>query len=334
MTTERPSDPDDAERRHRDERTEELAKDSKTVRRIADGRLYPWEKGEWNGTGAQLILGVRKDGEPCNDGILLIGKRRSGKTRMATVLVPLCCPDPRDGQCVDPVGVLHQYLPRGWNHVVVSKLNAPAFFDGAYRGPPCFVAMDEMDAISGPRFGATGFCCEEMRTFIHNGRNFGHGYLGIARDCANIPKDTIRNADHLFLARATETNTIEYLRGVLTDTDRLEYAPILRQLPEHVFLYWRPTRTPSFGGFWVVQDGELGEIAWSPTSRPEPTPEPTDSPTPVPTEGVEGADTASDAGTSSPAGAPGAGSAAPSGSGRSPGSAPPGGAPAGPSNGS
>ena len=323
MTPEpKPSEPDEAE----------APRDAKTTRRISEGRLYPWEKGEWNGVGAELVLGVRKSGEPCNDGILLIGKRRSGKTRMATVLVPLCCPDPRDGQCVDPVGVLHQYLPRGWNHVVVSKLNAPAFFDGAYRGPPCFVAMDEMDAIAGPRFGATGFCCEEMRVFIHQGRNFGHGYLGIARDCANIPKDTIRNADQLFLARATETNTIEYLRGVLTDTDGLEYAPILRQLPEHVFLYWRPTRTPSFGGFWVVQDGELGEIAWSPTSRPEPTPDVTESPTP-PGPSVEGADTASGADTSSPAGSPGAPSAAPSTTGSPPASGWQGSGPAAPSDG-
>ena len=318
MTREAASEPD--------EDPEAPVQDRATQRRLSEGRLYPWEKGHWNGVGAEFKLGVRKTGEPSNDGILLIGKRRSGKTRMAIVIVPIACPDPRDGECVDPVGVLHQDLPRGWNHVVVSKLNAPAFFKGAYEGPPCFVAMDEMDAISGPRFGATGFCCDEMRTFIHQGRNFGHGYLGIARDCANIPKDTIRNADHLFLARATETNTIEYLRGILTDTDGLEYAPVLRQLPEHLFLYWRPTRTPSFGGFWGIQDGELGEVAWSPTSRPEPTPGPTEAPTPsdqLPPEGPEGADTASTAGTSSPSGAPDAPSAGPSGSGRRPGSAPP-----------
>jgi hypothetical protein len=253
---------------------------------VRDHPLYPWEEGAER-QGAGITWTRRFKGEPCNDGILLIGKRRSGKSRLGAVILPQLC-TPENGVIVDPVGVFTNSLPAGYKHVVLSDQNAPAFFRSVYHGPSCFVAIDELDKISGPRFGASGFCCKEMYEFIHQGRSFGHGYMGLARDCANIPKDTIRNADHLFLARATETNTMLYLRGILTDYDGLEYAPILRQLPEHVFLYWRPTRTPCFGGFYSVVDNELVEVLWSPTTEPIPlegtaedtteTPPPTDTP--------------------------------------------------------
>ena len=88
-----------------------------------------------------------------------------------------------------------------------------------------FVVMDEIDRFQYDHI---------LSYFVNIGRNYGSGWIAIARRPANLSKDFITNADYTFIAKTTQMRDVEFIKASY-DID----ADMLASLNEHEFYLFK-----------------------------------------------------------------------------------------------
>jgi len=158
------------------------------------------------------------------DTILILGKRGIGKTTLAKTLIDM------NGQLnyliIDILGNYSQYKNK-YKVLNISPLETSKF-DRALifaMDKQMFTVLDEVD-----RFDYDSY----LSYYVNIGRNYGTGWIAIARRPANLSKDFVTNADYTFLAKTTQRRDVEFITHSY-DVSVDELA----NLQEHEFLLFK-----------------------------------------------------------------------------------------------
>ncbi len=171
------------------------------------------------------------------DGLLILGKRGSGKTYLLSYLVKK---SPYRWLIVDPVasvrrtgmlaGVGGGGRARRRVAVVEPDILDADLVDSSIRkafGMGLNVAVDELSEFPYSKYGS-------IRELVMRARNYGVGWIGVSRATSELHKSIINNADYVFVFRSFEPRFVEYLREY-TDVSVEE----LRGAPRYAFLIIR-----------------------------------------------------------------------------------------------
>lgn len=175
-----------------------------------------------------LEFQIRQD-----DGVVLLGKRRSGKTEGIKFLVREL---PYKFRVLDVVGNLTELKALPNVEYFLINPHDEKDIDQKLKGidnPPRMLVLDEGDRYS---YGIQRKTL--LSDVINIGRNYGVGYIVSARRTATLPKDFVANEDWAFVFRHIYPNDLEVL------TEWFE-------LPEERFRDLEPYH------FLLFHDGEL-----------------------------------------------------------------------------
>jgi hypothetical protein len=67
-----------------------------------------------------------------------------------------------------------------------------------------FAVLDEIDRFKYDHV---------LAYFVNIGRNYGSGWIAVARRPANLNKDFISNADYTFIAKTTQVRDVQFIRS-------------------------------------------------------------------------------------------------------------------------
>ncbi len=134
-----------------------------------------------------------------DDGILILGKRGSGKTTLAKFLYHKLN-FPRT-LILDCVGI---WRGLGKNYILVNPQadDIDPILKKVMEKGNYFIFIDEAD-----RYPYSPMLSE----MVNLGRNWGIGYLAIARRTANIHKDFMANANWTFIFQTTQERDIQHI---------------------------------------------------------------------------------------------------------------------------
>jgi energy-coupling factor transporter ATP-binding protein EcfA2 len=186
--------------------------------------------------------------------IVVVGPRGGGKTTLMAALTPQLAPPDRT-IVVSPVGAIGKKLGLPVEIRYGSDKTNEEYFEKILDGGKRVVlVMDEFDefcpASVQSKFG--GYCCDALYRLVNYARNspWCIGMLVSFRGASDVTTNLLRAATVLFVARTQEPNALDYFSRYLGR----EYAPMLRNLPNYVFVVWADGR---LYGYVKVVDGEL-----------------------------------------------------------------------------
>jgi hypothetical protein len=148
------------------------------------------------------VLQIRSD-----DIVVILGKRRSGKSNLIAWLVKTL---PFDFVIMDIVGNL-SFLraQKNVSYFRIDPTDEPALQAILKNSAGKMLVLDEADLWSWKRDSI-------QNRLLQIGRNFGTGFVVSARRPANIRKDLLSNADIVITFRFHEPHDVEYLNAWLS----------------------------------------------------------------------------------------------------------------------
>ncbi len=163
-----------------------------------------------------------------SEGIVVLGKRGSGKTTLIRFLVRELSKKKFRFIVVDVVGNLGQFkdMPNVEYHLVNphDKNAIDTICNKAMKLHNCMVILDEADRLE---------YTDALSDMVNIGRNYGVGYLATARRTANINNDILANQKHAFIFKHTYPRDVKVLTEWL-DLDERNF----RHLEQHKTLYF------------------------------------------------------------------------------------------------
>lgn len=200
---------------------------------------------------------------------IILGPGGSGKTELAIVLVQEWVPvEHRKDRlfCVGPVGKLaervgvHQYdvdwRSRDKQDEFFEKINS---MEGA-----AVVCIDEADLYY--TGGGRSYGSKEFLFLANVGRNFGKGFIVIARGDSDVAANTRGQATCVFVFNTSERNLLRHAQDWFFDVpDCVEY---ITSLGPHQFMVWCPHLNPRWQGTGKVVGGRI--LIQPPTERVSP----------------------------------------------------------------
>ena len=161
-----------------------------------------------------------------SDGVVVLGKRGSGKTVMVRFLINHM-PNYRF-IILDVVGNLGIYKDaRNCTYHLVNphdKKKIDEICKEAIKTGNCMVVLDEADRLE---------YTDNLSDMLNIGRNYGVGYIATARRTANIHKDYLANQTHAFIFKHTYPRDVKVIAEWLDVDDKT-----LRYLADHKTLYF------------------------------------------------------------------------------------------------
>lgn len=161
-----------------------------------------------------------------SDGIVVLGKRGSGKTTLVRYLIN-SMPNYRF-VIIDVVGNLGQF--KNSRNVEYHLINPHAenridsICGSAMKAGNCMVILDEADRLE---------YTTNLSDLLNVGRNYGVGYMATARRTANIHKDYLANQRHAFVFKHTYPRDVKVLTEWLDIDER-----VFRHLEQYKTLYF------------------------------------------------------------------------------------------------
>lgn len=154
------------------------------------------------------------------DGVVVLGKRGSGKTYLTKKLVR----NFKNKLIIDIVGNMKEIISDSDKYFAVSPQNSELVFTKFdYKKGNFYLVVDEADRI---KYG------DALQNIINLGRNWNIGYIATARRTARINKDYLANATHLFIFKHHLPQDIKMLEEWV---DNIE---VIEELNEHEFAYF------------------------------------------------------------------------------------------------
>jgi predicted AAA+ superfamily ATPase len=154
------------------------------------------------------------------DTVVILGKRGIGKTTLARALI-MQNPGLRY-LIVDVIGNYEDFKSK-YEVLRISPVERSKFDMALIRAMDrgMFAVLDEVDRFQYDHI---------LSYYVNIGRNYGSGWIAIARRPANLSKDSITNANYTFIAKTTQKRDVEFIRASY-DID----ADDLAALGEHEF---------------------------------------------------------------------------------------------------
>lgn len=247
---------------------------------------------------------------------IILGPGGSGKTELAAILCKEWVPEEhRESRlfCVGPVPKLAsrvgvQNYPVDWK----SREKQDEFFNriNDMEGA-AVVAIDEADLYY--TGGGRSYGSKEFLFLANVGRNFGKGFIVIARGDSDVASNTRGQATCVFVFNTSEKNLLNHAEEWFFDVpDVREY---ITSLQPHEFMLWCPNLNPRWQGTGKVVNGTI--YIQPPDEAPEESPESETSPEGTPTSDSSASTPAATAPSATPPSPSSAVTTIPSGSGKS-----------------
>jgi len=142
-----------------------------------------------------MKLNIKSD-----EGIIILGKRGSGKTTLARYLISTFN---FSIFIFDVIGNYRDFKDKANYLLLNPRSEAPnLYFQKILENGNTFVILDEADRYE---------YSPELSDLINLGRNFNIGYLAIARRTANIHKDFLSNSNYSFIFHHSQENDIAHI---------------------------------------------------------------------------------------------------------------------------
>jgi DNA helicase HerA-like ATPase len=179
---------------------------------------------------------------------VILGRRGSGKTTLAKELIErfpqVAIMDPNheyDGAAFTSLSDFHRELAGSHSVVFRPKIGLPKdvlleefdiFCQILWEAGRRLVVIDEADRFSSHGKESTPF----FQLLVNQGRHRELAILAIARRAAQLPKELIENASHLYLFHIHGAHSINYLQSIIG-----KEADALGRLPKLHYLEWSET---------------------------------------------------------------------------------------------